>query len=216
MSKKGDQRIMVTRVNNEIKAIFFDFGGVLAEEGFREGLKEIGRKNGLDEDWFFEKAAEAVYSSGYVTGEATEEEYWKETRRMTGIQTPDEQMRTEIMERFVIRPFVMEVVRALKQTGKRLYILSDQTDWLDELDRKYDFFKEFDKVFNSYYLGKGKRDETLFSEILEMVGLEPGQALFIDDNPGNLERAEAQGWRTMLFISPEQLVRDLEKMGIAI
>ncbi len=31
-----------------IKAVLFDFGGVLAEEGFREGLKSIGRKNGLD------------------------------------------------------------------------------------------------------------------------------------------------------------------------
>jgi hypothetical protein len=31
-----------------IKAVVFDFGGVVAEEGFREGLKAIGRKNGLD------------------------------------------------------------------------------------------------------------------------------------------------------------------------
>jgi hypothetical protein len=30
-----------------IRAVVFDFGGVLAEEGFREGLKSITRKNGL-------------------------------------------------------------------------------------------------------------------------------------------------------------------------
>jgi putative hydrolase of the HAD superfamily len=36
-----------------IKAVLFDFGGVLAEEGFREGLKAIGVKNGLDPDDFF-------------------------------------------------------------------------------------------------------------------------------------------------------------------
>ena len=29
-----------------LKALLFDFGGVLAEEGFREGLKAIGTKNG--------------------------------------------------------------------------------------------------------------------------------------------------------------------------
>jgi glutamate-1-semialdehyde aminotransferase len=30
-----------------IKAVMFDFGGVLAEEGFKEGLMAIGRKNKL-------------------------------------------------------------------------------------------------------------------------------------------------------------------------
>lgn len=36
-----------------IKAIIFDFGGVLAKEGFREGLKSIAEKNGLDPSQVF-------------------------------------------------------------------------------------------------------------------------------------------------------------------
>ena len=36
-----------------IKTVIFDFGGVLAEEGFREGLLAIARENGLDPDAFF-------------------------------------------------------------------------------------------------------------------------------------------------------------------
>ena len=31
----------------------FDYGGVLAEEGFTEGLKAIAFKNGIDQDDFF-------------------------------------------------------------------------------------------------------------------------------------------------------------------
>ncbi|MBW1855013.1 MAG: hypothetical protein JRJ00_10100 [Deltaproteobacteria bacterium] len=31
-----------------IEVIFFDFGGVLAEEGFRKGLTSIAHLNGLD------------------------------------------------------------------------------------------------------------------------------------------------------------------------
>ena len=55
-----------------IKAIMFDFGGVLAEEGFREGLKAIAEKNGLDPDLFYETAKELIYESGYVTGRSDE------------------------------------------------------------------------------------------------------------------------------------------------
>jgi putative hydrolase of the HAD superfamily len=31
-----------------IKAVLFDFGGVLAEEGFRNGLQALAREQGLD------------------------------------------------------------------------------------------------------------------------------------------------------------------------
>jgi hypothetical protein len=58
-----------------IKAIVFDFGGVLAEEGFREGLKAIGQKNGLNPDDFYAMASELVYQTGYVTGVSDEYEF---------------------------------------------------------------------------------------------------------------------------------------------
>jgi hypothetical protein len=35
-----------------IQAVLFDYGGVLAEEGFREGLKNIARWHGLDPEAF--------------------------------------------------------------------------------------------------------------------------------------------------------------------
>ena len=51
-----------------VKAVIFDFGGVLAEEGFREGLKVVAIKNGLDPEEFFKIAEEMIYKTGYLTG----------------------------------------------------------------------------------------------------------------------------------------------------
>ena len=59
-----------------IKAVLFDFGGVLAEEGFREGLKVIGRKNGLDPEEFFAVTSDLIYTTAYVLGMANESAYW--------------------------------------------------------------------------------------------------------------------------------------------
>jgi len=36
----------------------------------------------------------------------------------------------------------------------RLGILSDQTDWLDELNERDGFFQHFDCVFNSFHMGR--------------------------------------------------------------
>ncbi len=203
----------ITRVN-EIKVIFFDFGGVLAEEGFREGLMAIGKKNGLDPEEFFDKAAEAVYKSGYVIGAANESDYWRQVRKENSINMTDADMRQEILDRFIIRPQVIHLVRRLRSKGFQVNILSDQTDWLDELDRKYDFYKEFHKIINSYRIGKGKRDRTLFSDIHESANISPRQILFIDDNPGNVKRARDHGWSAILYRSVGQVKEDLFDMGL--
>ncbi len=183
-----------------ILAVMFDFGGVLAEEGFREGLMAIARSRGLVPERFFMEAAEIAYDTGYVTGNADEQTFWDTLRQRTGIQGPDQELRREVLDRFVLRPRVLETVRTLRSAGFITAILSDQTDWLDELDRTHDFFRYFDRVFNSFHLGKGKRDPSIFVEVAQALGVSPSRTLFIDDNRGNIQRAASMGTQTILYV----------------
>ena len=204
---------MSTPIRRNIKAVLFDFGGVLAEEGFRKGLMAIARAKGLSPEGFFDSAGAAVYDSGYVLGKADESAYWKMVREETGIDGADEEFRREILERFQLRPWMFDIVRRLKARGYVTGILSDQSQWLDDLDKQYDFFKEFDFVFNSYHLGKGKKDPALFDEISIKLGMKSSEILFIDDNEGNIERASDKGWNTILYRSREDFVEQMKKFG---
>jgi putative hydrolase of the HAD superfamily len=118
----------------KIRALLLDFGGVIAEEGFQQGLYAIAEKFGLDEKRFFQLANEAVYTSGYVTGTGSEKDYWNMVRDHSGIMADDEELRQEILSRFIPRDWMLETVRSLKQQGLVTAILSDQSDWLDQLD----------------------------------------------------------------------------------
>lgn len=193
-----------------LRAILFDYGGVLAEEGFRDGLKAIARRHGLDAEAFFLLGAEAVYASGYVTGEGSEAAFWERLCRQGGLPRYDPAFTGEILERFVLRPTMLATVRSLRKHGYRVAILSDQTDWLDRLNERDEFFREFDRVFNSYHLGKGKRDPSLFDDAVSALGVAPGQALFIDDNAGHVQRAASRGLPVILFADQEQCLAELE------
>lgn len=195
-----------------IKVILFDFGGVLAEEGYREGLKAIARKNGLDPEEFYRTANELIHETGYIVGRATEEEYWRRVKEKTGIKGTMEELRKEILDRFVLRPEMFQIVRTLKDKGYRVAILSDQTNWLDEINEREDFFSLFERVFNSYHIGRSKRQEETFRWVTEQLGVSPGEILFIDDNPSHIERAERAGLRTFLFTTPEDFKRSLLKL----
>ena len=184
-----------------IKAVVFDFGGVLAEEGFREGLTAIGEKNGLNPEDFFMIAGELVYQTGYVTGMSDESEFWHAVREKTGITGADKELRSEILKRFVLRPAMLKLVEELKALGSITAILSDQTNWLDEINRGMPFFHYFDYVFNSFNLKKGKRDPSVFRDICSAVGLRPEEVLFVDDNIENIRRALGEGLNAVHFRS---------------
>jgi putative hydrolase of the HAD superfamily len=201
-------------MSGEVKAVIFDFGGVLAEEGFRAGLEAIAIKNGLDSGDFYSRAEALVYSTGYVTGMANEAAYWKALRGKTGIAGSDDQLREEILKRFVVRPDMLSCVRELKRRGIKVAILSDQTNWLMEVDGRASFSTDFDHVFNSYTLGMSKRKEGTFSKVCGMMGVKPVETLFVDDNEGNVRRAAVEGLRTIHFVSFEDFARRLAEHGL--
>lgn len=197
-----------------IKAIILDFGGVIAEEGFQQGLYAIAEKFGLDKKRFFQLANEAVYNSGYVTGNGTEKNYWNEVREHSNITASDEELRQEILSRFIPRDWMLETVKYLKNQGIMTAILSDQSDWLDQLESRYEFFQYFDAVFNSYHLGKSKRDSTIFTDILQALDVSPEEALFVDDNIDHIDRAVAAGLQTYHFDGREGFMKKLKELGL--
>ncbi len=197
--------------------ILFDFGGVLAAEGFRTGLEAIGREQGLDPVETFSLGEEIVYSSGYVVGEVGEASFWDEFRRRTGITAADGELRRRILDRFLPFPEMLAAVKRLRQLGFTLAIVSDQTNWLDELDERYHFFALFHRVFNSYHHGRSKKDSRFFIEVLAELDCRPEAALFLDDGRKNLDRARAQGIRGILATDPGRTLKELEQLlGIAL
>jgi putative hydrolase of the HAD superfamily len=197
---------------NALLAVLLDFGGVLAVEGFRAGLKAIARRCGLDPQRLYAEGTEAVYASGYLLGTGSERDFWNLLSRRTGLPEYREDFTEKILRHFVLRPRMLGAARSLRRMGLITAILSDQTDWLDRLEARDRFFGEFDRVFNSYHLGKGKRDSSLFAEVVTELGLDPEQALFVDDNPGHVERARSRGLQAFLFTGERAALSRLEKI----
>lgn len=183
-----------------IDMVLFDFGGVLAEFGFEAGLRAVATRHGLDEATFYNLVYDLIYSTGYITGHAEERAYWQAIRDKTGIEDEDSILRSEVFSRFVRRPWMFDIIKKLKANGIGTAILSDQTNWLDELNEQYDFFKYFDVVFNSYHLGKSKMDPSHFSDIITRLNCAPERLLFVDDTEAHCVTARKMGMKAIQFI----------------
>jgi putative hydrolase of the HAD superfamily len=202
----------IIKGNGKIDVVLFDFGGVLAEEGFKQGLIAIAMANGLDVTIFVQAAFDAIYASGYVLGKAPEKAFWKELKEKTGAKGDNASLMKEIFSRFILRSWMIDLVKKLKSEKITVGILSDQTDMLDKLNERFDFFKWFDHIFNSYDMGKGKRDVTLFDDVARILKAEPSRILFIDDDPGHVDRARQKGWNAIRYVNQKSFQKDLEKI----
>lgn len=197
------------------RAVLFDFGGVLAEEGFSDGLEALGREQHLPVADIAQAGMHVVYDSGYVTGQGAEADFWKLLRERTGLRGDDAMLTKTILDGFVIRPWILELVQRLRSLGYVTGILSDQTDWLDRLDASQHFYRCFDRVYNSYRLGKGKRDPSVFGDVAADLGLPPSQILFIDDNDQNVERARSAGMHAIHYRDRKRFLDELDRWLLA-
>ena len=171
-----------------VRVLLFDYGGVLAEEGFREGLFSIARQQGLEPDAFYKVAQEGVYDTGFVSGRGTEADFWRYMRDRFSLQGDDTSLSSEILQRFVLRQRMIDLVRSLRRRGYLVAMLSDQTVWLDQLDQSDRFYVAAD------------------------LGLSPDKLVFIDDNQGNVNRARSRGINGIEFTSENDCLIKLEAL----
>jgi putative hydrolase of the HAD superfamily len=201
---------------NKIQAVLFDYGGVLAEEGFSNVLEALAKEQQLAAENMTQEGMLAVYDSGFVLGKGSEADFWSLLRERTGLQGADAAHRARMFEAFKIRPWMLELVAELRRKGYITGILSDQVDWLDRLDARDHFYAYFDHVYNSYNMGKGKRDASHFTDVAADLGLAPSAVLFIDDSKANVDRAESVGMRAIHYIERETLMQELKEKGVII
>jgi len=200
-----------TKTQFSIKAVLFDYGGVLAEEGFRNGLIALAKEQGLNVNDMPKEATKAVYETGFVLGHGSAKDFWQRMRERTGLLGDDATLTARILSGFVLRSWMIELVQELHKGGLITGILSDQTHWLDELNERDHFYRYFDPVFNSYYLGKGKQDASVFKDVANELKLPVNEILFIDDDAGNVNRAEEAGLQAIQYVDKETFISQLKQ-----
>ncbi|MFN2268004.1 MAG: HAD family hydrolase [Desulfonatronovibrio sp.] len=194
--------------NCNITWAVFDYGGVLAEEGFVAGLEAIAEKEGLRPEYVFETARDIILATGYLTGEVLEETFWNRFRRETGIKRSDQDLRNEILSRFILRPWMIELIASLKKNGVNTAILSDQVNWLDELDIRDNFFSHFNRVYNSFHVGLSKNNPAVFEDLTQWIDASPNRILFTDDHLPHIKRARSRGINAIHYTDKDSFLRE--------
>jgi len=202
-------------MNSSIKAIIFDFGGVLIKwdphelyHRFFEQPQQIDQF--LSEinftSWNAEQDRGRPFTEGIVKLSAQFPQYTHLIRAYY-----------DHFEDTIVGPIpgTVDILHELKRAGYPLYALSNwSAETYPRVRHQYDFFDLFDKIILSGEVKLIKPDPAIFKLTLQTVHRTASECLLIDDSEANIIAAKKIGFVTIHFKSPEQLKHELRNLGI--
>lgn len=192
------------------RALLLDFGGVVLLTPFELiRLFELDRGDppgSLGWHGPFDLDADSDFARVH-TGELREREYWATRAEaftdVVGIDDPSAAMHLlfERHESELIRPEWVACITDAQAAGITVGILTNDLsyfhpqEWVDRLE----VLRTVDHVVDLSETDHLKPDPQAFQVALEVLGVEPGEVLFVDDQPYNLTGAHDAGIASVRF-----------------
>jgi len=197
-----------------IKAVLWDFGGVILSSPF-EAMRRFEEDQGLPADFFRTLNAENPHDNAWAKlernevsidgfcdlfeAEAVEAGHKVDGRAVLALLLGD------------IRPQMVEAVKRCKERLK-VGLLTNNFAWGEGPEEIKAIVALFDAVVESSKVGIRKPEARFYELACELLGIEPHEAVFLDDLGVNLKPARAMGMTTIKVEDPDAALDELERV----
>jgi epoxide hydrolase-like predicted phosphatase len=188
-----------------IKAVLFDFGGVLTESGksgFTGSL--MAELYGVDVESLDIGKDHALMRRGREADEAL----FERLNAKYGKQITKQMFVDKAQSAFKPSQNVYDLAARLREHGIKTGLLSNIFKMNAERLRADGWYDNFSPVVLSYAEGYAKPDPEIYDIAIRKTGVQPAEILFIDDQAKCINPARALGMKVVTAVSPEQIVAD--------
>jgi len=198
-----------------IKAVIFDYGGVIGKNVMRYVYSETAKLSGQS----YEEARSKFHKlqDGVLRGQMPLENFWNRYAEMLNVN-PGLLKRTW-METYAnkskIDKKVVGIVKLLKRQGYKLGLLSNAMKSFSD-HRKEWSRGLFDVTIISHEVGMRKPESGIYGLAVKQLQVKASECIFVDDRLENIEGAEAAGLKGIVFTNAAQLKKDLKSAGVRI
>ena len=188
--------------------IFFDWGGVIANDPGDEFLGQLLRNVGATEAQVQEILE--TYMKRFMRGEISEAEYWRELRNKYMLTIHD-----SISDEFkkwhglIANDDILALAREAKKKGLNTAILSNVIEPTYNVIEQAGYYDLFDEIIASCKVGYIKPEKEIYRIALDRFGAIAQESIFIDDKQSMLDPATEMGFKTILARSPGQIMHDV-------
>ncbi len=177
-----------------IKALIFDFGGVIVRTEDHSPRHAWDERLGLPVG----SVERAVHHSDIwiqtQLGRITYQSYWEGVAEMLYMRKDEiDELRRDYFSGDRINYRLVTLIRELREQGYPVALLSNESIKLRDRLRELKLDDLFDHILISAEIGVMKPDPTAFRVALQTLGVAPQEAIFVDDALSNVRGAQQLG-----------------------
>lgn len=196
-----------------IRAVIFDFGGVLVRTEDRAPRNRLAARLGLTYEELSSLVFENPSSQQATLGQISVSQHWEAVGTSLGLMPEALQaVQDEFWAGDVLDTSLVDLLRALRPRYQTALLSNAWDDLRQVLEQRLKILDAFDQVIISAEEGLMKPDERIFRLALERLGVAPGEAVFVDDFAHNITAARLAGLQAIHFRSADQARAELEQM----
>ncbi len=199
-----------------IKAIIFDWFGVCTKENWADCLaRELHSRLDIDEQKIrieFRKLLQP-----FARAELTPDEFLDQFIGSLD-ESEDPRQYSYLFSKIIpeINYDLLNFILKLKNKYT-IYLLSNNFGPVfPNYEKQIQFDIYFDKLFLSHKLGISKTQTEIWNKVLPKIDFPPTELMFIDNKEKYFGPVSKLGVKTTLFLSNEQIKKDLELQGIKV
>jgi len=203
-----------------IKAVLWDFGGVITSSPF-EAFARYERDNGLPENFIRSINAANPDDNAWARFERSAidldgfDAAFKAETAAAGHPVPGRDVIALLSGD--IRPEMVAALKKCRENFKVACITNNvkagtgagMSRDSQQAERVAEILSLFDHVIESSKVGVRKPDPKIYQMACEIVGIEPADAVYLDDLGINLKPAKALGMKTIKVVSPGPALQEL-------
>ena len=198
----------------EIKALIFDFGGVLVRAE-SQGLRErLARRLGLSRQELNTIVFDSEESHLEQLGRISAEARWQRVEQVLGLNSPEEALafRRQFFAGDVLDTELVNYIRHMHRCYKTALLSNAGANLADLIHTRFGLDNCFDVVVISALVGMMKPDPAIYRLTLNQLQVAAHEAVFVDDALVNVEAAAAIGIHAVHFTTREALFAELEAL----
>jgi epoxide hydrolase-like predicted phosphatase len=204
------------------KAIGFDWGGVINGKPSRYFEQAVIDLTGITKQEY--ENAYYRHNAKLHRGEITWEHLWELVLSELGYPDNPEMVQQIInlsnrllsntMSTVNLNSEVLELIKRLRSNGYKIGLLTNNSGEQIKIMRSQNIDDLFDAIDISSETGFVKPNPEAFKHLASGLDADIADFIFVDDVPKSLSTAEETGFTPILFDDYEQLVKDLEALGV--
>ncbi len=200
-----------------IKAIIFDFGGVLVSDPSLKLNQKVAKIFAINP-----KLLTKIYRGqnlknferGLINARVFRNNLKKQLQKQTGKKVSLAQIKLfekTLTDQFVPYPRFFNYVKSLKKHRRIVMLTNNIPTFMRVWYRRFKLKRIFPAIITSYTAGTRKPGIAIYRYCCRKINLQPSECLFIDDQPKNITGARKAGLKAVRFTTEKATISKIKK-----